>query len=115
VALRAIGAELRAVNVGVTICAPLSDVRENRLGMASRAGHFFVHAAKRIARGVMVEFGDGANGGPARVRVAVLARNNEGTMRTSAGLPLGLRRATECKDTHQRDEPSTDFGSARND
>ena len=115
VALCAIGAELRAVNVGVTIGALLSDVRENRLGVASRAGHFFVHAAKRISRGVMVEFGDGADGGPARVRVAVLAGYGQGTVRTSARLPLGLRQATECKDTYQRHEPGTDFGSTRND
>ena len=43
VALGAVGPELRAVNVGMTIGAFLSDVSENRLAMAPRAGYFFVH------------------------------------------------------------------------
>jgi len=88
VALLAVGAELRTVNVGVTIGALLSNVGENRLGVASRAGYFFVHAAKRVPRGVVVEFGDGANGGPASVRVAIFAGNGQGPVRTSARLPL---------------------------
>ena len=92
-ALGAVRAELSAVNVGVTIGAVLANVGENRLGVASRAGYFFVHAAKRVARGVVVEFGNGANGGPAGVRVAIFAGNVEGTVRTSARLPLGGCRA----------------------
>jgi hypothetical protein len=89
VALRAIRAELRAVNVGVTIGAILANVREYRLGMASRAGYFFVHAAKRIPRGVVIEFGNGANGNPACVRMAIFAGNVEWTVRTPARLSLG--------------------------
>lgn len=92
-ALGAICAELGAVNVGVAIGAVLSNVGENRLGVASRAGHFFMHAAQRVARGVVVEFGNGPNGGPACVRVAIFAGNVEGAVRTSAGLPLSIRRA----------------------
>lgn len=95
VALGAICAELRAVNVGVAIGAVLSNTGENRLGVASGAGYFFMHAAQRVARGVVAEFGNGANGGPARVRVAIFAGNVEGAVRTSAGLPLGIRRAAE--------------------
>jgi hypothetical protein len=75
VALRAVRAELSAVNVGVTIGAILANVRENRLGMAPRTGHFFVHAAKRVPRGVVIEFGNGANGSPASVGVAIFAGN----------------------------------------
>ena len=115
VALRAVRAELRAVNVSMAIGAVFSDVGENRLGVASRAGHFFVHTAKRVARGVVVEFRDGANGGPARVRMAILARNVEGTVRTSARLPLGIRRATKCKCAKKEHEPTNDFGDAGND
>ena len=89
VTLRAVRAELRAVYVGVTIGAILANVRENRLGVTPRAGHFFVHAAKRIPRGVMIEFGNGANGSPACVRVAIFAGNVEGTVRTPARLSLG--------------------------
>ena len=89
VALRAVGAELSAVNIGVAIGAFLSNVRENRLKVASRAGYFFVHAAKRIPRAVVVEFRNGANEGPACVRVTIFTGNVEGAMRTSAWLPLG--------------------------
>jgi hypothetical protein len=89
VALCAVGAELRAVNVRVTFGAIFSNVDENRPGVASRAGYFFVHAAKRVLRRVVVEFGNGADGGPACVRMAIFAGNGEGTMRAPARLPLG--------------------------
>ena len=88
-ALGAILAELSAMNVGVTIGAVLADVGKNRSCVASRAGNFFVHAAKRVTRGVVVEFGNGANGGPAGVRVAIFAGNVERAVRTSARLSLG--------------------------
>ena len=87
-ALCAVCAELSAVNVRMAIGAVLSNVGENRFCVASRAGNFFVHAAKGVFRSVVVEFGYGANGGPACVRVAILARNVEGTVRTPARLPL---------------------------
>ena len=115
VALGAVGAELTTVNVGVTIGALLSNFGENRPGMTSRAGYFFVHSAKRVPRGVVVEFGNGANGGPACVRVAIFAGNDEGTVRTSARLPLGIRRAAERKGKNKKHEPTTDLGYARND
>jgi hypothetical protein len=115
VALRTVSAELRAVNVSMAICAVFSNVGENWLGVASRTGHFFVHAAKGVARGVVVEFGDGADGGPARIRVAILAGNVEGAVRTSARLPLGIRRATKCNCAKKEHEPTTDFGDAGND
>jgi len=88
VALRAVGAELSAVNVSVAIGAVLANVGKNRLGVASRAGYFFVHAAKRVPRGVVVEFGNGADGGPACVRVTIFAGNGHGTVRTPTRLPL---------------------------
>ena len=96
-ALRAVRSELGAMNVGVTIGAILANVGEHRLGVASGAGHFFVHAAKRVPRGVVIEFGDGANGSPAGVGVAIFAGNVQGTVRTSARLPLGGRRAAAPK------------------
>jgi hypothetical protein len=74
-ALSAVRAKLSAMNVGVTIGAILANVREHRLGVASRAGHFFVHAAKRVPRGVVIEFGNSANGCPACVGVAIFAGN----------------------------------------
>jgi hypothetical protein len=115
VALRAVRAELSAVNVSVAIGALASNVSERRLGVASRTGYFFMHAAKRVPRGVVVEFGDGANGGPARVRMAILAGDCEGTVRTSARLPLGIRGAAENEEHEQEQEQTTDLGNARND
>lgn len=98
VALGAIRAELRAVNVGVTIGAVLANARENRFGVASRAGYFFVHAAKGVPRGVMIKFGNSTNGSPACVRVAILAGNVQGAVRTSARLPLRVRRTGSRED-----------------
>jgi hypothetical protein len=98
----------------VTISALLSNLGENRPGVASRAGHFFVHAAKRILSGVMIKFGNSANGGPADARMAIFAGNIERTVRTSARLPLGIRRAAEREGKDQEHEPTTDLGNARN-
>ena len=88
-ALGAILAELSAVNVGVTIGAVLANVGKNRFYVASRAGYFFVHAAKRVSRGVVIEFWNGANGDPAGVGVAIFAGSVKRPMRTSARLSLG--------------------------
>ena len=61
VALRAVAAELCAVNVRMAIRAVLTNVGENRLGMATRAGHFFVHSSKRVSRGVVIKFRNSAD------------------------------------------------------
>ena len=89
VALGAVLAELSAMNVGVTIGAVLANIGEYRLGVAPRAGNFFMHAAKRVSRGVMVEFWYGANGDPTGVGVAIFAGTREWAVRTSARLSLG--------------------------
>lgn len=114
-ALRAVRAELSAVNVGVTIGAIFSNIRENRLGMASRAGYFFVHAAKRVPRGVVVEFGNGANGNPACAGVAIFAGYVQGTVRTPTRLPLGIHRPCARKHKNKEREPTADLCNARND
>jgi hypothetical protein len=88
VALRAIGAELRAVNVRMAIRTVLSNIGENGLGMASGAGYFFVHSAQRVSRGVVVKFRDGADRGPAGGGVAIFARYIKRSVRTSTWLPL---------------------------
>lgn len=46
----------------------------------------------------MVEFGNGTNRRPPYVRVAIFAGNVQGTVRTTANLLLGLRRADKYKD-----------------
>ncbi len=92
-ALGAVGSELSAVNVRVTIGAVLPYVSEDWFYMALRAGDFLVQPAERIARRVVIEFGDRADRTPARIGVTILTRNGQGAMRTSGTLPLcGSRR-----------------------
>ena len=91
VALRAVGPELRPVNVRVTIRALLPYIREHRLQMASRARYFLVHPTQRIPRAVVIEFRNGPNRRPARVRVAILARDRQRSVRTPPRLPLPRR------------------------
>lgn len=115
VALGAPAAELGAVNVGVTISAVLANVGENRFCMASRAGYFFVHALKRVSRGVVIEFGNGANRSPACVGVAIFAGNAKGTVRTSAGLSLGDCRQHEGQRGDHERQPTGDLDPSGND
>jgi hypothetical protein len=109
VALGAVRAELCAVNVSVAIRAVLSNVGENWLGVATGAGYFFMHAAKRIARGVVIEFRNGANGCPACARVAIFAGDVQRTVRTSAGLPLRVCRAAGSENQKSENENPADL------
>ena len=74
VAAFAVGAELAAMNVSMTIGTVRADVFENQTGVALRAGHFLMHAAQGITGLVVIEFWIGADGRPACVGVAILAR-----------------------------------------
>lgn len=94
VALRAVGAHLALVNVSVAILAVFSYVGEDRLDVALRAAHLFVHAAERVFGFVVIEFGNRANGTPSGRSVAILARNTQRAMRASGCLPLGQRRGS---------------------
>jgi hypothetical protein len=99
VALGAIGPHLTAMNVGVAVRAIFPDISEDRFDVALRAGNFFVHAAKGISRGVVVELRNGADRNPACICVAVLARNRKRAVRAPCGLLLRIRRADkgQCK------------------
>lgn len=77
----AIRAHLSAMNVRMAIGALRSYIGKDRFGMALRAGHSCVHAAQRVFRLVVIEFGDRADRLPSSLRVAVLAGNGEGTVR----------------------------------
>jgi len=88
VTLRAVRTHLSLVNVSMTILTKLADLGEYRLGVALRALHLFVHAAKRIRRLVVIELRNGANRTPPCRGMAVLARNRERTMRASRGHTL---------------------------
>ena len=88
VALLALCAELPAVNVGVAICAFGADVGKDQARMTQATLHGFVHAAQRIARLVMVEFRQIADGLPAGEGVAVFARLVQCSVRAARGAAL---------------------------
>ena len=88
VALRAVRAHLCLVHVGVAVFTIPPHVSENRLDMALRALHFFVHTAQGILGLVVVEFGNCADGAPSGGRVAVFAGDRQRAVRASSALPL---------------------------
>src|SRR5215472_6055639 len=77
VTLRTIRAHPSPVHVGMTVLAILPDVRENRLHMALRAPHFFMHPAQRIPGLVVIEFQVRLDRAPRGHPVAVFARDVE--------------------------------------
>jgi hypothetical protein len=107
VALGAIRAKLSAMDVGVTIRAILSNVGENGIQVALRAGNFLMHSSQRIARLVVVEFGVGADGVPTGCNVTVFAGNGERPVRTS-GICL-LRKRAGRKHQHPHEHPEPDL------
>lgn len=82
-ALLAVCPHLPLVDVGVAVGALRTHIAEDRLGMALRAAHAFMHAAQRILRGVVIEFRNSADRLPAATGVTVLTRNAEASVRTS--------------------------------
>lgn len=91
VTLFAIRTHLPAVNVCVAIGAILSHIGEDRLYVTLDAGHFFMHAAQRIVRLIVIELRDRPNRAPAHRCVAVFARNRQRPMRAPRGLVLRVR------------------------
>jgi hypothetical protein len=102
------------MNIGMAVGTVLPHVGKDRPEMALRAVNFFVCAAKWIPRSVVVEFGDGANRGPAYVRMTVLARNGKRTVGTSTGLPLRIRCASEGKRENKENELRADLKPSGN-
>ena len=108
VALCAVRPHSAIVNVRVAVLAIFPDIRENRLNVALRASHFFVHPAQGVTGLVVVKFGVRTNRFPGGSRMAILAGDGEGSMRTSSGLPLRWLRWSDgwqCEDT----EPAEDL------
>lgn len=101
VALLAIRSQLPSVNVRVTILASLSDFGEYRLDVTLRAGHRLVHAAQRVSRLIVIEFGNRADGSPSICRVAVLARHVQIAVRTVCNSRGLRRRASRGSGKHQ--------------
>ena len=84
VALVAAGSELSLVNIGVTVGALPSDIREDRLGVALGARDALVQSMQGEARGLVVELRNRPNGLPSFKRVAVLAGNTQWPMRAAS-------------------------------
>jgi hypothetical protein len=59
VAVRAIGSELAAMDVGVTIRTLRTYVFEYQAGVAVGAAHVLMHAAQRVSGQIVIEFGIG--------------------------------------------------------
>lgn len=84
VTLLACGAQLSAMDVRVACGAGRADLLELEVRMAFGAAHFFVHAEKRIASAVVVEFRNTANRFPTGVGVAVFAGDVDDAVRIPA-------------------------------
>jgi len=109
VTLRAIRAHLALVNIGVAILTILPHIREYRLYVALCALHLLVHAAQRIVRFVVIEFGDSANGAPARSGVAVLTRNRQRSVRTTSAALLTSRERSAPGRGGEKQQPTQDL------
>ena len=87
----AIRAELSTVDVCVAIRALCPNVREHQLRVALRTGNILMHPSQWIGSLVVIEFRHAADRFPTRLRVAVLARDRQRAMWTSAGHCLSRR------------------------
>ena len=88
VTLRTVRAHPPLVHVGMTVLAILADIRENRLHVALRALHFFMHTAQRIPGLVVIEFQVRLDRAPRGHLVAVFARDGErGPVRIARNRP----------------------------
>jgi hypothetical protein len=109
VTLCAIRAHLALVNIGVAILTILPHIREYRFYVALRALHFLVHAAQRVVRFVVIEFGYRANGAPARSGVTVLARNRERSVRTTSAALLTSRERSARGRRGEKQQPTQEL------
>lgn len=74
VALCAVRAHLAAMDIGVAVLTIFADVRKHGFDMTLCALHFFVHAAKRIPRFIVIKLRNRTNRAPSCGGVAILAR-----------------------------------------
>ena len=92
------------MNVRVTVLASLSDVAEYHLDVTLDAGDRLVHAAQRISRLIVIEFGNRADGSPPGCCVAVLTRQVEISVWTvrNCGIlrPRTSGRSGKCQEQH---------------
>jgi hypothetical protein len=93
----------------MAILAVLRHIRENRLHMALRALHFFVHAPQGILRLIVVKLGNRLDGPPSRGRVTVLARNRQRPVRAPSIATLTLRKASPAYWPRKQQRPKCEF------
>ncbi len=86
VTLLALGAHLSAVDVSVAISTFVTDVREDRLGMALGTADALVHTPKREPSLSMIELRHVPDRFPAGKRVAILAGNAQRPVRAACAL-----------------------------
>ena len=80
-ALLALGAKLPAMEICMAVRTFRTHVFEHRLDVARPAFHLLVRTAQWIARLIVVEVGNGADGFPTGVGVTTLAGNCQRTVR----------------------------------
>ena len=92
VALLAVGSQLAAMNICMTVLAVLADIAEYGLDVTFRTRDGFMHAAERILGFIVIEFRNGADRFPGVSGMAVLAGDVEIAVRTMRA-PRSLRPA----------------------
>jgi hypothetical protein len=98
-----VGAELPAMNVGVTIRATGAGILEDHAGVALSTSHLFVHFPQRIPRLIMIEFRLRPDWPPTNAGVAVLARDSQGAVGIrNLGLGRASRLLRNCKQRHDQ-------------
>ena len=98
----AVRPHLPLVDVGVAVLAVLARIRNHEFDVALRAFHFFVHAAKRVLRFIVIELENLADGPPRGGGVAILARNVERAVGAFCGLPLHVARRSYTRALSER-------------
>lgn len=108
VASFAVGAEPPSMDIGVAISAAAAHIIEDQAGMTLRAFHFFVHAAQRIARAVVIKFRNTADGFPARVCMTVFAGDGDRAVRIAPRFLVSLSVSGNLRHKQQDEEPENE-------
>lgn len=121
-ALLAIRPELALVDIGVTVLASFSDIREYGLYVTLDARDGLVHPTQRVSGLTVIELWNGPHGFPAGSRVTVLTRHIQIAMRAvGAGGHLclcacrysGKRKQHNCDQLENAPRPRHDLPLAR--
>src|SRR5262249_26084118 len=118
VTARAVRAHFALVDICVTVLAILANIGKNGLHVACAALRLFMHAAQRVVRFVVVEFGNFADGSPRRSGVTVLAGHDQSrAVRALGGSSLrvcGRSRGGTDNLADKKSQPAHDPDDAHN-